>query len=177
MSDTVLELRREFDLSFAQARHADAVAAQNLLAVRVGGDPYAIRVDEIAGLFVGRRVVPVPAAVDAMLGMAGFRGQVAPVYDLAALLGYARTAAQRWMVLVRGEHPLALAFDAFDAHLAVAPERIVPLAADAAAPARPTRPHVGDAVRAHDMVRPIVRLQSVVEDVQQRVDAARNKER
>lgn len=176
MSETLQALRSEFDLSFAQARHADVASLQNLLAVRVGGDPYALRLDEIAGLFIGRRIVPMPAAVDALLGMAGFRGQAAPVYDLAALLGYARAATPRWLILVRGPHALALAFDAFDAHLAVAPDRLLPLAdAAAAAPnGHAPRPHVCEAVRTHDGVRPVIRLQSVVEDVQQRVDATRS---
>jgi len=177
LSDAAQVLRREFDLSFARAARAEAAAMQHLLAVRIGGDPYAIGLDEIAGLFSGREIVPLPTPLPELLGLAGFRGQVAPVYDLAALLGYARRQEPRWLVLVRHLHPVALAFDAFEAQLVASPEQIVPIAD---APRRNHSPQtaalpasIAHAVRGEHGVHPIVRLPAVVEDIQRRVDLAR----
>ena len=51
------ELRRAFDRSFAEAPGGapEADALESLLAIRVGGDPYALRLSEIAGLFADCR--------------------------------------------------------------------------------------------------------------------------
>jgi len=178
LSEAALVLRREFDLSFAQAWPTETPDMQHLLAVSVGGDPYALRVDEIGGLFVDRRVVPVPTPMSELLGVAGFRGQVAPVYDLAALLGYPRRPGQRWLILVRHVQFVALAFDAFDAQLAATPDQLVPLARTALHGVLPERPalhsHVDYAVCGHGAARPIIRLSSVVDEVQRRVDVARH---
>jgi len=173
MPSDALALRREFDASFAQAWRSETPPPQNLLAVRVGGDPYAIRVDEVAGLFVDRRIVPMPTPLSEFLGMAGFRGQIAPVYDLAALLGYRPRTPPRWLILVRFRHPVALAFEAFDEHLAVAPDQVVTLVAHET-PGRASRAHVFEALRVGDAVHPVIQLQSVIEQVQQRVDATRS---
>lgn len=177
LNESVLAMRREFDLSFVRAQKVDA-AAQRLLAVHVGGDPYAIRFDEIGGLFVDRHVVPLPTSLPELLGLAGFRGQVVPVYDLAMLLGYSREALSRWLLLARFREPVALAFDSFDAHLAVGPEQIVTSVADGLQGAphdgRAPRAHLSDAVRDENAVRPIIRLQSVMEEVQRRVGAIRS---
>lgn len=174
LSETALELQREFDLSFTRAARADTLASLNLLAVRIGGDPYALQVDDIAGLLVDRHVVPIPTVVAGLLGLAGFRGQVAPVYDLAALLDYPRRAPPRWLVLARFHEPVALAFDAFDAHLSVAADSIVSLTdrPEGAQRWANANVHVLEAVQEEAGVRPIIRLPSVIEDIQQRVALA-----
>ena len=55
----------------------------------------------------------------ALLGVAGFSGQIVPVYDLAALLGHPVPDRPRWLVLAGGAPPLALAFHELDGHLRV----------------------------------------------------------
>jgi purine-binding chemotaxis protein CheW len=174
--DTAAELRREFDLSFGGAWRAQTAPLRQLLAVRVGDDAYAVDLDDIAGLFVDRRIVPVPTPMPELLGLAGFRGQVAAVYDLAALLGYPRRDAQRWLVLARHAQLVALAFDAFEAQLGATPDQIVPLAAAAQAGGgentSPSSP-IHDAVCSHGTVRPIIRLAGVIDDIRRRVDIAR----
>lgn len=170
LSQTVLALRQEFDLSFAQAPRVATGSLENLLAIRVGGDAYAIRIAEIGGLYADRRIMPLPTLVPELLGVAGFRGQIAPVYDLGALLGYARQAPPRWLILVRLREPLALAFDAFEAHFAVLPERIVSTSSDTPAESGAAHPHLCDAVRTDDTVRPIIHLQSLLDDIQRRAE-------
>jgi len=170
LSETAAALRREFDRSFASAPITEIARLENMLAVRVGGDAYAIRVAEIGGMYADRRIVPLPSAMPSLLGMTGFRGQLAPVYDLAVLLGYPPRTAARWLVLVRGRHSVALAFDTFEAQLVVPPERVVALSAAGNEPA--SRPHVRGAVAQGDgSVRPVLDLPSVLGDIQQRVEA------
>jgi len=174
--ESAADLRREFDLSFAQAWRAQTAPLRQLLAVRVGGDAYALDLDDIAGLVVDRRIVPIPTPVPELLGLAGFRGQVAAVYDLAALLGYPRRDGLRWIVLVRHAQLVALAFDAFEAQLGATAEQVMPFAAAAQAGAGenalPPLP-VQDAVCSQGTVRPIIRLAGVVDDIRRRVEIAR----
>ena len=91
---------------------------EDLLAIRVAGDPYAIRLREIAGMVAGRRVIPVPAIPLDLLGLAGLRGGVVPVFGLASILGYGQApGSPRWMILCGAEEPIALAFSDFEGYL------------------------------------------------------------
>lgn len=165
--DTMLALRREFDLSFTQAPRMETESFQNMLAIRIGDDPYAIRVAELAGLHADRRIMPLPTPMPELLGVTGFRGQIAPVYDLATLLGYARQPSTRWLLLLQQREPVALAFDTFEMHFAVAQQEII--SEQAAMPAgTEARQHLYGAARSDDTVRPIIHLQSLVEDIQRR---------
>ena len=86
-ADRVTELRDAFDRSFAQAPSTEAAAVENLLAIRVGAHPYALRMAEVSGLFADKKVTRLPSPVSELSGIAGLRGAVLPVYDLAMLLG------------------------------------------------------------------------------------------
>jgi chemotaxis signal transduction protein len=120
-SDRLAEMRRAFDLSFTRTPPArdDAV---DLLAITVGADLLAVNLSDVAGLVADRAVTPLPGAPPALMGVAGLRGHLIPVYDLATVLG-ARgrepTARPRWMILVAGSPALAVAVDGVDAHLRV----------------------------------------------------------
>lgn len=171
-SDTANLLRQEFDRSFAEPPVSGIVSVEDFLAIGIGGDPYAVRLAEIRGLYADRRIVPLPTPVPELLGMASFRGQIAPVYNLAALLGYSHLRERtlpRWLVLVRWRVPVALAFDAFETHLRVAPEAIVE--SSAVVDTGRVRPHTRGAVQDDAVRRPIVPLPAVLEDISQRVEA------
>ncbi len=166
VSASVFALRQEFDLSFAQAARTQTDQLESLLALRIEGNPYAIRVAEISGLHVDRRIMPLPSPVPELLGVTGFRGQIAPVYDLAALLGYGRAAQARWLILLRSPTGalLCLAFECFEMHFSVAPEHIASQPGDA------TRPHLVAAVRSDEVLRPIIQLTSLLQDIQRSAD-------
>jgi chemotaxis signal transduction protein len=85
------ELRQAFDLSFALPPPPASQEVEDLLTIRVAGDPYAIRLGDIAGMVAGRKVVPVPAVTLDLLGLAGIRGGVVPVFGLASILGYGQS--------------------------------------------------------------------------------------
>jgi chemotaxis signal transduction protein len=115
------ELAREFDRSFADPARAADEAVEELLALRVGGDAYAVRLRDVTGLVADRKIVPLPTPEPALLGIVGLRNGLAPVYSLAALLGYGPTAeAPRWLLLVGPGPQFALAFPEFDGHRRVA---------------------------------------------------------
>lgn len=163
---TLAALRAEFDEVFARAPAPGGAAPDKLLLVRAGAHPYALRLAQIGGLYAGRRIMPLPSALPALLGVSGFRGQIAPVYDLAALLGQAAAAAPRWLLLVRCAQPLALAFDAFDGHCAAAPGHILNGAPD------PARPWLGATLQDGQGGRPLIDLAALYLDIQQQAAPA-----
>ncbi len=116
--DRAAELRARFDRGFAEPPHPGAVATVDLLAIRLGGAPYALRLGELAGLFADRAVTPLPTEIPALLGVAGFRGAIVPVYDLRRLLGCAATAPPRWLV-VTTQLAVGFGFDGLDGHLRI----------------------------------------------------------
>ncbi|GAA2640557.1 hypothetical protein GCM10010399_87680 [Dactylosporangium fulvum] len=127
LATRLADLREAFDRSFADPPRQEVAGYDDLLAIRVGIQRYALRLTESAGLFQDRPVTRLPGPLPALLGVAGFRGAVVPVYDLAAVFGQpaAGAPARRWLVLVTGTPPVALAFDELEGHLRVPHEQIV----------------------------------------------------
>jgi chemotaxis signal transduction protein len=159
--DRGAELRVAFDRSFAQPARTDAAGAEGLLAIRTGPQASAIRLSEIAGLFAGKKITPLPSHLAALLGIAGFRGAMMPVYDLGMLLGHPASEAPRWLVICLAA-PVALAFEAFDGHLLVSRDGILPEETTGRA-----RTYVRGFVRANDVIRPIVHLPSVLDAIRE----------
>ena len=108
-------LAREFDGAFALA-HRELPPEIDLLAITLGDERYGLRTADIAGVFVDRAITRVPSPRRALLGIAGFRGAIVPVFDLAVLLGYPAAAAPRWIAIAAGA-PVAFAFERFDGHV------------------------------------------------------------
>ncbi|WP_433044456.1 chemotaxis protein CheW [Dactylosporangium sp. CS-033363] len=124
------ELRDEFDRSFADPPRSAVAGHDDLLAIRAGGVRYALRLTQAAGLFPDRPVTRLPGPLGALLGVAGFRGAIVPVYDLAAVLGTAAMAVggedgARWLVLAAGQPAVALAFAGLDGHLRVPSDALI----------------------------------------------------
>jgi chemotaxis signal transduction protein len=117
MRRRLTELREAFDRSFAEPVHREIVEFEDLLAVRVADDAYAVRLDAITALVAGPNLTALPGAPAQLLGVAVVRRAVVPAYDLAAVFGHARRAAPRWLVVARCEPAVALAFDAVDGHV------------------------------------------------------------
>ncbi len=106
------ELRRAFDETFAAPPQTHDAALEQMLAITIQGERYAIRVSGISGLAVPKgKVLPVPSSVPELLGLTGIRGTVVPVFSLAWLLGFGQSAAAlaedtglgepRWLVFSR----------------------------------------------------------------------------
>lgn len=151
------ELRAAFDRSFAVAARADELAQNDLVAIRVGDEPYAIRVADVAGLFADRQVTHVPGGHPAQLGIAGFRGALVPVFSLRLLFACSPGPMPRWLV-VAAAMPVALAFDAFEGHVRVQADDI--LTRQAPALRHGVAPEF---VRTGEVVRPLIHLPSVID--------------
>jgi purine-binding chemotaxis protein CheW len=155
ISGRAAELRQIFDRSFIQVQHVESVATEDFLAIHVAGDPYALRLSEVAGLYAERKITPVPTNVAELKGIAAFRGTMVPVYDLAALLRYPPSSTARWIVRAANA-PVALAFDAFDRHCRL------PCAAVSSESSTRSSDYLGQIIRAGDFVRPLVNLPSLI---------------
>ena len=172
-SATVDALRREFDRSFAAPAGVGAEDTLDLLALRVGGDPYAVRLADVTGLLVDRRLVPVPTNVPEFVGLIGLRGGVVPVWSLGALLGYgADRETPRWMMLIgeRGSgQVLALAFERFDGHLRVPRARLSERAPTDRAGPVDVAIQLQHSVRADDIWRGVLEVGALTVDIHRRL--------
>ena len=156
LAQRAAELRRNFDRSFAEPPRSQQAASLDLLAIRLGSEPYALRLAAVSGLFTGKKFTRLPQAAPEFLGIAGFRGSVVPVYDLRVLLGCTGGEAPRWLVFA-ADSSVALAFDGFDGHLRLPQESIARQERSDAA-----RPHVRELASVAGAPRPIVDLASIL---------------
>jgi purine-binding chemotaxis protein CheW len=166
LDDRAGELRQEFDEGFARRPGETSANTEALLAIAVAGGAYALRLREITGLYVHRKIIPLPGAPEDLLGLASFRGALVPIYDLRRLLGHSSATVPRWQVLVAGQSPAGLAFDRFEAYLDVPVDAI-------ARDARPdaARPYIVGAVRSSRTVRSLLSTASIVEAITMRVQS------
>jgi chemotaxis signal transduction protein len=162
MVGTAAALRRVFDESFAVPAASRPERLEDLLAIRVGSDPYALRLSEIAGLHVSVNIVPVPSPAAQLLGIVGIRGMMAPIYDLAALLRYPPATSPRWFIFARAPQPVGFAFGTFESHLQVSQSSLANSNGEDAGTGG-TGQHMRGTVRAAGALRPIIHLASVLE--------------
>ena len=89
-----------------------------MLCIQVAGEPYALRLGDIASLHADLRVVALPARAPELLGVAAIRAAVVPIYNLAVALGMSGAGAQRWAVVHRAG-TAGFAFERYDAHVRI----------------------------------------------------------
>lgn len=162
------DLRKTFDHAFAAPPPAEAEAAEDYLGIRIGGAAFAVALSEIGAVFADKTIAPLPSGAGELLGVAGVRGDVVPVFGLAALIGQPGGSDRpRWLVLARGGHA-GFAFDALDGHLRIPVASITPVASQ------------GGFVRANAVMgkeaRPIVSIASLIEHLEQRAGHGAAKE-
>lgn len=152
-------LRSAFDQSFARSRQPPETDGTDFLLIRVAGEPYAVRLTEVAALEADRAITPVPSEAPALLGVAGLRGALVAVFDLAQLLGHSSAgsagqrvqstaASSRWLVLVQ-RSLVAMAFAEFEGQRRLSPDAL-------ATAVEAGQQH--EMVRVAGLTRPIVQL-------------------
>jgi chemotaxis signal transduction protein len=149
----VEELRQAFDSSFAFPPPSTEDDLVDLLAVTADAGALAVPLTDMAGLTTDRTITPLPGSPPTMLGVAGLRGHLIPVYDLARVLGKGQAKESRWIVLAAGSPAFAVAVDRVDGHLRVPREAI----------AEPTGETTHAVVHTRDGPRPVVDLATVRE--------------
>lgn len=162
-SERAAELRLAFDQSFADPIQEVSRDTVDFISLSLGGDAYAIRMADIAGLYADIRITPCPSPLAELRGIAGFRGTLTPVYDLGAFLGYPMSSG-RWLVLAKGGAP-ALAFDGFDGHFRVES------AAIAAHQGTSSARNIHEIVRQADRAWPVIDIPSVIAAIKARAAA------
>jgi chemotaxis signal transduction protein len=154
LGQRVVDLRRAFDEGFGAPPRGAPEETVDLLAIRIAGDAYALKIGDLVSLAPSGRVVPLPSRQPGLLGLTGIRGSVLPVYGLGLLLGYESAhVTLRWLALAGGAEPVALAFDELEGFLRV---NRTELCVDV------PRRNVREAVRAGNVTRMIVDTASLV---------------
>jgi len=158
-------LRDTFDRSYTlPPASAGIEQTENLLVIRMAGDPYALRVGEISGLTNNNQIVPLPGRTPELLGIAGIRGGLISVYSLAALLGYPREPNQgRWLALCGNENRVGLAFGNLEGYLRIAAPLVF-----AARQEDAVRGHVKEVAHTANQVLAIVNIPLVMEMIANR---------
>lgn len=130
LTDRLGELRASFDASFAAPAASERAAAVRLLAIRIGGDPYLVRLDQIDALERARRLVTLPSSPAVLLGLMGIRGALVPVFSLSRLVGHDRAADEPWVLFCGGGAPVGLAASGFEGYRELAAHDLVVNASD-----------------------------------------------
>ncbi len=110
-SERAMELRREFDATFAKAPLESATVSQDFLMIRVSGEPFAIRVRDIGRVTSASQILAVPTRRATVLGVVAIRGVIVAVHSLARLLGHASNDMPKWIAIAAGTETTGLAFD------------------------------------------------------------------
>jgi purine-binding chemotaxis protein CheW len=172
-------LRQNFDHSFAAPARVQTEDSLDLLTLSVGGDGYAVRLSDVRGLLVDRRVVPLPATLPEFLGLTGVKGGVVPVWSLRALLGTGADHDQpRWMILVNGRgrgEILALAFERFDGHLRVPREQLSERSPEAGDHDAGDVVCIRHSVRTDDGPRGVLDVAAITDDIKRRLGLSTGK--
>jgi chemotaxis signal transduction protein len=165
LQERLRELRETFDRDFAHEARQAGGERNDFLAIRVGGDPYALRLSELLGVAADKKIVTTPSHAPALLGLAGFRGAVTPVFDLGRLLGYGNAEAPRWIALARERQQVGLAFEVFEAHVRAG-------VSDLIAEASSDRAGLRGALRDGALTRPIVHFPTLLSIIEGRAPEA-----
>lgn len=169
--ETAAQMRGNFDHGFSLPAQQSDETSEDLLLIRLGPLPFALRMSEVAGLQRSAGVTSLPGPVATLLGMAGHKNRVLPVYDLAALLGQPASQAPAWQAVTRTPSVI-LAVDEFERHLRCPRSAIASLTLpqdleDAAAS------HVQAHLHTDEGQRPIVSLAAVLRTIQHLAQTAR----
>jgi purine-binding chemotaxis protein CheW len=165
-------MRDAFDRTFALPPRDVATATVDLLAVRIGGRPYALRMADLAGLHPALTLTPVPTTTFALRGLAQIGPRIVPAYDLRLLLGHQADESPGCFVMTaQGE--VAMGIDAFERHVRVTPDRIV--GRDIAKEGDPSVTAM--VVEADDIPRPLLSLRAVLDSIRARLSAEGTKDK
>ena len=153
------ELKIVFDREFAAPLRVRDATERDFIAITIGSGAFALRLGEITGLHVDKKITRLPGHAPALLGVAGFRGAILPVYDLGSLLESPARDASRWLAVV-ANLDVAIAFESFDGHLRVSSDAVSPNETLEGA-----RKHVRELLHTPQAIRAVINLPSALAQV------------
>jgi purine-binding chemotaxis protein CheW len=160
LSQRVVALRRAFDEVFSQPPSLEPEDRSPFLAIQIAGRPYCLGLADLVGLEKGRRLLALPSAAPSLLGLAGVRGILVPVFDLSALLGLEDAAGETsWFALAGGNQPVGFAFSALDGYLEARAQDLLPMEGTEESP------FVRFCLHIEGRGRPVVDVRRLVEDL------------
>jgi purine-binding chemotaxis protein CheW len=154
-------LREAFDRTFALAPPARDGERIELLAITVGGVPYALQMSEVEAVVACRKIAPLPSRRAELLGAAGVRGNLVTVYALDALLGERAGHEHKsvaWLAIYKHEAGIGVGFEQVDGLLRVPAGDVHPLEASDASAGDRRRASIRAIARHEGGARPIVDL-------------------
>ncbi len=164
-TERALALRQEFDRAFAVPMGEQRKSPHNYLACKVGAESLAIPLPELSGLQRRGKVVPLRGSVSGLLGVAGIRSRLIPVYQLGALLGLRGSGrVEPWWAVCGTTEPVGLAFDEFEGYLQASAEDRRPRA-DAHGP---SAQFLRELLVAGGQQRPILHMASLIQSIRHR---------
>src|SRR5262249_32526773 len=89
VSERAAALRLAFATAFAEPIGTRADTDVEVLSIVVGATRYGVHLSEVLAVVADKPVTAIPSPSRALLGLAGFRGSIVSVFDMAALLGEA----------------------------------------------------------------------------------------
>ncbi len=120
------ELAEAFDRAFALPERVAEESGMPALAIRAGSDAYVLPLDGLSAVSRRAKIVALPGAPLAQVGVAGIRGGLVAVFSLPALLGYdVPVAGLEWIAVTAGARPLALGFEVLEGQIAVPKTAVV----------------------------------------------------
>lgn len=160
LSQRLIELKAEFDASFARPAVLAEAHWEVLLRLSVGGTVLAVPLNQLKGLHALARVVALPDSPPGLLGVVGLRGQLVAVHSLAACLGLPLDEPPRWLLLGDASQRVGLAAGGFEGQLRVPPGQLRHHVGAA------SRPYLSSAVlRPGEPPLPVLDMASLVKDL------------
>jgi purine-binding chemotaxis protein CheW len=157
---SIRRLREDFDAQFAKAPPLPE-AREELRAIRVAREPYALLMGEVGRLARCRAVTPLPGAPPAFVGLVEIRGEVLPLWGLAGLLGYPLPwPPPRWLACCRAAPAWAAAFDGYEGHLRAPLHELKPFAGGGRAAGL-----AGSLCTSGGLIRPVLSLERLQQSI------------
>lgn len=155
-------MRQQFDASFTRPLNAAEAPVHKLLAIQAGAGRFALPFGECAGIYASPKVVMLPGAHPALLGIAGVRGRLTAVYRLAALLGVGYPAATpRWLLVCRADDQVGFGVENIEAYLQVSAAELFPTATPPEVHGLP-EPYCAQMLIHRSVARPVLNLEALV---------------
>jgi chemotaxis signal transduction protein len=160
------QLREEFDREFGRPARALTTEYVEFLGFRAGGRAYAVDLGDVSIVHEIRHVTRVPSAHPGFEGLVTVLDELVAVYDLAAILGGAKSdAARRWLLVSRKDGQIGFAVQAVDGYLRTPRSKIV------SQKGRTGRDDVaGDAIDEEEGLRRIVEFGTLIANIRSTVE-------